>query len=53
MALQTTRDYGAIEIRNTIAVTRAVHPTEFTPVGNWQLEKLISFPEQICLPFAA
>jgi hypothetical protein len=53
MTLQTAWNYGTIEIRDAIAVPGAVHPPQFSPVGNRQLKELISFPEQVCLPFSS
>ena len=50
VALQTARNYRAIEIRKAIAVSRAVHPPKFSPIGNGELKELISFPEQVGLP---
>ena len=46
VAFKTTRNHWSIEIHNAIAVSRAVHPANFLPVGHGQLKKQITFPEQ-------
>src|ERR1700721_2585960 len=53
VTLQTPRDDGPIEIRDPIAETGTVYPTQLSPVRNRELKELIPFPVQVCLPFAS
>jgi hypothetical protein len=52
VTLQATRNNRAVKICHTIAIAGAVHPSEFIPVRNGQLKKLIAFPVQVRLSLA-
>jgi hypothetical protein len=54
VAFETTWDYTSMEIRSVVVISRADDPAiQFCPIADWQFEKFVVPPEQICLAFAA
>src|ERR1700739_4328560 len=54
VAFETAWDYTSMEIGSVVVISRADDPAiQFCPIANWQLEKFVIPPEQICLSFAA
>ena len=53
VTFQTAGNNVLIKMGRTIGVAGTVHPTVgCSPVSDGQLEELVSFPEQIALPFS-
>src|SRR5579863_281937 len=53
MAFEAPWNHGAIEICDAVTISGAVNPANFLPVGNRQLKKQVSFPEQESLSLAS
>ena len=52
VTLQTSRNDRPTEVGRSIAISRAIHPAQFTPIRYRQLKKIVILPEQIGLPFS-
>lgn len=54
VTFDTARNHGPVKICRTVQISRTVDPpAKFRPVRNRELEKLISFPIKIGLPFSS